>query len=90
MTEPGPCINFTERVYSYNRACNSGTDVSVVFSRVSMLGMLQFVGEARHLKFPWIHDGKPEEVVFKVVATIPMSDYNPVSSTKDFRSMSKN
>jgi hypothetical protein len=42
------------------------------------------------MKFPWIHDGKPEEVVFKVVTTIPMSDFNPVSSTKDFRSMSRN
>ena len=61
----------------YKRACNPGADVSAVFSRASMLGMLQHVAEAGHFEFPWIHDGKPDEVVFKIVATIPMARLQP-------------
>jgi hypothetical protein len=61
----------------FKRACKPGADVIAVLSRASMLGMLQYVSEGRHLKFPWIHDGKPEEIVFKLVATIPMVRLQP-------------
>ena len=61
----------------YKHACSPGADVGAVLSRLSILGMLQKVAEAGHFRFPWIHYGKPEEVVFKIVATIPMVKLKP-------------
>jgi len=61
----------------YKHACSPGADVGAVLSRLSMLGMVQNVAEAGHLTFPWIHYGTPEEVVFKIVATIPMVRLQP-------------
>ena len=61
----------------YHRACSPGADMAAVFSRVSMLGLLQPVAEAEHFKFPWIHNGKPDEIVFKIVARIPMVRLQP-------------
>jgi hypothetical protein len=61
----------------YKRACSPQADVGAVFSRVSMLGRVQHEAEAGHFRFPWIHDGEPEEVVFKIVATIPMVELQP-------------
>ncbi len=60
------------RIDLYKHACSPGADVGAVLSRLSMLGMLQKVAEAGHFRFPWIHYGKAEEVVFKIVATTPM------------------
>lgn len=61
----------------YTRACSPQADVGAVCSRVSMLGRVQHEAEAGHFRFPWIHDGEPEEVVFKIVATIPMVELQP-------------
>ena len=61
----------------YKRACSPQADVDAVFSRVSMLGSVQHEAEAGHFRFPWVHDGEPEEVVFKIVATIPMVELQP-------------
>jgi hypothetical protein len=61
----------------YKRACSPQADIGAVCSRVSMLGMVQHEAEARHFRFPWIHDGEPEDVVFKIVATIPMVEPQP-------------
>jgi hypothetical protein len=61
----------------YKRACSPQADVGAVFSRVSVLGRVQHEAEAGHFRFPWIHDGEPEEVVFKIVASIPMVELQP-------------
>jgi hypothetical protein len=56
----------------YKRACSHGADVRAVFLRVSMLRVLQMLSESGGLISPWLHDGKPDDAVFKVVATVPM------------------
>jgi hypothetical protein len=61
----------------YKRACSPLADVDAVLRRVSMLGRVQQEAEAGHFRFPWIHDGEPEEIVFKIVATIPMVELQP-------------
>jgi hypothetical protein len=72
---PGQQVSIEMDVYK--RACSSGADLAAVISRESMLALLQPVAEAEHFKFPWIHDGKPEEVVFKILASIPMVRLQP-------------
>ena len=42
-----------------------------------MLGKVQHEAEAGHFRVLWIHDGEPEEVVFKIVTTIPMVELQP-------------
>jgi hypothetical protein len=68
----------------YKRACSPQADVGAVFSRISMLGRVQHEAEAGHFRFPWIHDGEPEEVVFKIVATIPMVELQPGAVQEEF------
>jgi hypothetical protein len=53
----------------YQRACGPEADVRVVFERVSHLGLLQIAG----MLTPWLHDGVPDDALFDVIATIPMS-----------------
>jgi hypothetical protein len=54
---------------SYKRACGPGADVRAVFERTSHLGLLQMGG----MLAPWLRDGVPDDAVFHVAATIPMS-----------------
>jgi hypothetical protein len=61
----------------YQQACTSGSDGQAVWFRLSFLFVLQHLNDAGIIKFPWIHDGKPEEAVFKALATIPMTGINP-------------
>ncbi len=68
----------------YKRACSPQADVGAVYSRVLMLGRVQHEAEAGHFRFPWIHDGEPEEVVFKIVATIPMVEPQPGAVQEGF------
>ena len=56
----------------WKSACGAGADVRAVFFRVSMLRMLQMLSGSGGLISPWLHDGKPDDAVFKVVATLPM------------------
>ena len=70
IRHPGQPVSIS--VDSYERACSPRADFGAVFSRVSMLEWVQYAAEAGHFRFPWIHDGQPEEIVFKIVATIPM------------------
>ena len=37
-----------------------------------MLRMLQMLSESGGLISPWLHGGKPDDAVFKVIATLPM------------------
>jgi hypothetical protein len=53
-------------------ACKPGADVGAVCSRASMLGSLENAAESRHFEFPWMRDGRSAEIVFKIVAAIPM------------------
>jgi hypothetical protein len=56
----------------WRSSCGPGADVRAVFFRVSMLRMLQMLSGSGGLISPWLHDGQPDDVVFKVVATLPM------------------
>jgi hypothetical protein len=53
----------------YKKACGPEADVRAVYERVSQLWMMQEVG----VLASWLHDGVPDDAVFHVVATIPMS-----------------
>jgi hypothetical protein len=54
---------------AYKRACGPEADVRAVYERVSHLWMLREVG----VLATWVHDGVPDDAVFHVAATIPMS-----------------
>jgi hypothetical protein len=54
---------------AYQRACGPEADVRAVYERVSHLWMLREVG----VLAAWLHDGVPDDAVFHVAATIPMS-----------------
>jgi hypothetical protein len=54
---------------SYKQACGPEADVRAVYERVSYLWMLREVGALA----TWVHDGVPDDAVFHVAATIPMS-----------------
>jgi len=52
----------------FAEACTPGVDVTAVWYRVSMLRLL---AEHRVLS-PWLHDGKPDDVLFNLAAKFPM------------------
>ena len=54
-----------------------GASFGDVFYRLSWLRHLQILSEAGHLNFPWIHDGEPEDAVFKALAIVPMTGRRP-------------
>jgi hypothetical protein len=54
---------------SYKQACGPEADVRAIFERVSYLWMLREVG----VLATCVHDGVPDDAVFHVAATIPMS-----------------
>jgi hypothetical protein len=54
---------------AYQRACRPEADVRAVFERASLLGLLQIAG----MLSPLLRDGIPDDAVFDVAATIPMS-----------------
>ena len=54
---------------AYQRACGPDADVRAVYERVAQLWMLKEVGVPE----PWLRDGVPDDAVFHVAATIPMS-----------------
>jgi hypothetical protein len=56
----------------WKSACSLGADIGAVFFRVSMLRMLQKLSGSGGLISNWLHDGKPDDAVFQVVATLPM------------------
>jgi hypothetical protein len=56
---------------------SSGANFGDVFYRLSWLRHLQILSEAGHLSFPWIHDGEPEDAVFKALAIVPMTGRLP-------------
>lgn len=61
----------------YKRVCSPGADVYAVFTRVSILRMLKSMSDSGGLISPWLHHGKPDDAVFKVVATFPMVRMQP-------------
>jgi hypothetical protein len=64
-------------VQQWESACSPGADVRAVFFRVSILRILQMLSGSGALISPWLHDGKPDDAVFKVVATLPMTGLQP-------------
>jgi hypothetical protein len=69
---------------AYKRACGAKADVSAVILRVTMLESVLYTAEAGHFGFSWIHDGQPEEIVFKIVASIPMVAPQPGTVNEAF------
>jgi hypothetical protein len=45
----------------------------VIFDGVSILRILRMLSGASGLISPSLHDGKPDDAVFKVVATVPVA-----------------
>jgi hypothetical protein len=64
---PGQCTSIS--VGGYERVCSPGADVTAVWFRAAMLGMLQMTGD---LLTPWTHDGDFDGAVFSVAASLPM------------------
>ena len=58
-------------------ALSPGANFGDVFYRLSWLRHLQILSEGGHLDFPWIHDGEPEDAVFKALAIVPMTGRPP-------------
>ena len=56
---------------------SSGANFGDVFYRLSWLRHLQILSEAGRLTFPWIHDGEPDDAVFKALAIVPMTGRVP-------------
>ena len=54
-----------------------GANFGDAFYRLSWLRHLQILSEGGHLTFPWIHDGEPEDAVFKALAIVPMTGRLP-------------
>jgi hypothetical protein len=54
---------------AFKQACRAGADVRAVFERVSKIGYLQMA----EVLTPWLQDGVPNDAVFDVLATIPMT-----------------
>jgi hypothetical protein len=71
-------------VEQWKSACSPGADVRAVFFRVSMLRILQMFSGSGALISPWLHDGKPDDAVFKVVATLPMTGLQPGTPRQGF------
>jgi hypothetical protein len=67
---PGQQVSISADLWK--SACSPGADVRAVFLRVSMLRMLQMLSGSGTLISPWLHDGKPDDAVFKAFATVPM------------------
>lgn len=55
---------------SYERVCNPGADVTAVWFRASMLGMMMKM--VPEILSPWSHDGEFDDAVFQVAAAFPM------------------
>jgi hypothetical protein len=56
----------------FANACSPGADVTAVWYLVSMLRMLCLIPT---LLSAWMHDGKPDDVIFRVAAKFPISEY---------------
>ena len=68
---PGKSVGISGSVYQ--QACNSGSDGQIVWYRLAWLPVLIDLVKAGELNLPWIHEGEPDEAVFKALATIPMA-----------------
>jgi hypothetical protein len=75
VTHPGQQVGIAS--FLYERACTPGANVQAVFFRVSMLRVLKMMSESEGLISSWLYDGKPEDAVFKVLATMPMNGLPP-------------
>jgi hypothetical protein len=67
-------------VSMYKNVCSPGADVSAVWYRASMLGLLEMLPQVSPQMFPespltpWTHNGELDDSVFQVAATFPMKN----------------
>jgi hypothetical protein len=61
----------------YKRACRPGAHVWSVWYRCSQFETLRNFYELTGTNLPWLHDGKPDEAVFKALAVVPMTKMPP-------------
>jgi hypothetical protein len=53
--------------------CSPGADVLAIWSRSTLLSGLGFLCTAAGKTFPWLKDGKPDDAVFNILATMPLT-----------------
>ena len=75
--QPEPGHSFIVGREIFQRALSSGANLMDVYYRFGRLSLLQACSEAWPLEFPWIHDGKIDDAVFKALAIVPMTGLPP-------------
>jgi hypothetical protein len=53
--------------------CSPGADVIAIWHRSCQLSGLGFLCAAAGKIFPWLKDGKPDDAVFNILATMPLT-----------------
>jgi hypothetical protein len=79
---PQPEQQPTLSISLYERACSPGANVYAVFLRVSILRVLQMLNGRHGVSLPRLHDGVPDDAVFRATAAIPMSNPPRGSTTR--------
>jgi len=59
----------------FEAACNPGANIPAVCYRGMMLGTV--TRHAQEQVSPWLKQGKPDDVVFRAIAQVPMEFYAP-------------
>ena len=60
-------------VINHLKACSPGADAWAVWYRLSKLAMLPVVCEMTGRNLPWSQADKPDDFIFKLLATFPMT-----------------
>jgi hypothetical protein len=61
----------------YKGACSPGADVWSVWYRCSQFERLRNFNELTGTNLPWLHDGRPDDAVFKALSVVPMTKMPP-------------
>jgi hypothetical protein len=67
---------------SYMMSCSPTADAMAAWYRLSVLGILSSLCMQSGMpveKLPWMQSGKPDEFIFKALATLPMNGTPPSS-----------
>ncbi len=78
-SKPGTAYGFSSLPARFH-----GLDVRTITYRVMWLGMLQTLSEHGAVDFPYFHDGKPDDAVFKAFALVPMTGIYQGMSTEPY------
>jgi hypothetical protein len=70
----GQCSLFP--LNTFGQVFKPGTDMESVYFRKAQLFFAIKFAEHGKIDFPYIHNGKPDDVVFKAFATVPMKGFH--------------